>query len=77
MPLIRKAFRRLHYPADVIAQCVCWYLTYALSLRNPGEMMAERGIVVGHSTLHRRVIRLVPLLDNPFRRHTRPVGRRW
>lgn len=39
--------------------------------------MAERGIVVDHSTLHRWVIRLVPLLDKAFRRHKRPAGRRW
>jgi len=40
MPLIRKAFKRRHYPIDVIAQCVRWYLTYALSLRNLEQMMA-------------------------------------
>ncbi|HBR0915108.1 TPA: IS6 family transposase [Klebsiella pneumoniae] len=77
MPLIRNAFRRLHYPVDIIAQCVRWYLAYALSLRNLEEMMTERGIVVDHSTLHRWVIRLVPLLDEVFRRHKRTVGRRW
>ena len=77
MPLIRKAFKRLHYPIDVIAQCVRWYLAYALSLRNLEEMMAERGIIVDHSTLHRWVIRLVPLLDKAFRRRKRTVGRRW
>jgi len=77
MPLIRKAFKRLHYPLDVIAQCVRWYLAYALSLRNLEEMMAERGVIVDHSTLQRWVIRLVPLLDKAFRRHKRTVGRRW
>ncbi|WON75928.1 IS6 family transposase [Serratia sp. UGAL515B_01] len=77
MSLIRKAFCRLHYPVDIIAQCVRWYLAYSLSLRNLEEMMAERGIAVDHSTLHRRVIRLVPLLDKAFRRHKRTVGRRW
>ena len=77
MSLIRKSFRRLHYPADIIAQCVRCYLAYALSLRNLGEMMAERGIAVNHSTLHRRVIRLVPLLDRASCRHKRPVGDRW
>jgi len=77
MTLIRNAFRRLHYPVDIIAQCVRWYLAYSLSLRNLEEMMAERGIVVDHSTLHRWVIRLVPLLDKAFRRHKRTVGRRW
>jgi transposase-like protein len=51
--------------------------SYALSLRNLEEMMAERGIIVDHSTLHRWVIRLVPLLDKAFRRHKRSVGRRW
>ncbi len=39
--------------------------------------MCERGIVVDHSTLHRWVIHLVPLLDKAFRRHKRAVGRRW
>ncbi|WP_274851801.1 IS6 family transposase [Serratia marcescens] len=77
MSLILNAFKRLHYPVDVIAQCVRWYLASPLSLRNLEEMMAERGIIVDHSTLHRWVIRLVPLLDKAFRRHKRPVGRRW
>lgn len=55
MSLIRNAFRRLHYPVDIIAQCVRRYLAYSLSLRNLEEIMAERGIVVDHSTLHRWV----------------------
>lgn len=77
MSLIRKAFKRLHYPVDVIVQCVRWYLAYALSLRDLEDMMAERGIVVDHSTLHRWVIRLMPLLDKAFRLHKRHPGRRW
>jgi transposase-like protein len=77
MSLIRKAFKRLHYPVDVIAQCVRWYLAYALSLRDLEEMMTERGILVDHSTLYRWVIRLTPLLDKAFRRHKRAPGGRW
>ena len=77
MSLIRNAFKRLHYPIDIIAQCGRWYLAYTLSLRNLEEMMAERGITVDHSTLHRWVICLVPLLGKAFRRHKRSVGRRW
>ncbi|UAN54637.1 IS6 family transposase (plasmid) [Serratia sp. JSRIV002] len=77
MSLIRRAFKRLHYPVDIIAQCVRGYLAYSLSLRNLEEIMAERGIVLDHSTLHRWVIRLVPLLDKAFRRHKRTIGRRW
>ncbi|EFE93392.1 Uncharacterised protein [Serratia odorifera] len=52
-----------------------WLMPLA-SLRNLEEMMAERGIIVGHSTLHRWIIRLVPLLYKAFRLHKRTVGRR-
>lgn len=51
MSLIRSTFKRLHYPVDVIAQSVRWYLAYSLSLRDLEEMMAERGLHVDHSTL--------------------------
>ncbi|VEI73003.1 Uncharacterised protein [Serratia fonticola] len=50
MSLIRNVFSHLH-----IAQCVRWYLVYSLRLHNLDEMMAERGIVVDHLTLHRWV----------------------
>ncbi|CDG22962.1 transposase (fragment) [Xenorhabdus poinarii G6] len=66
MSLIRKAFKRLHYPVDIMAQCVRWYLAYALSLRNLEEMMAERGIGVDHVTIPRWVLRLVPLFGKAF-----------
>ncbi|WP_445373694.1 IS6 family transposase [Photorhabdus tasmaniensis] len=77
MSLIRKAFKRLHYPVDIIAQCVRWYLAYALSLRNLEEMMVERGIAVYHSTLYRWVHRLVPLLVKLYRRCKPDVGHCW
>lgn len=77
MSQIRKVFKRLHYPVDVIAQCIRWYLAYALSLRDLEEMMAERGILVDHSTLYRWIIRLTPLLSKAFRRYKRAVGARW
>ncbi|SIT49378.1 hypothetical protein BN2475_1380003 [Paraburkholderia ribeironis] len=37
-------------------------------------MMAERGIEVDHSTVHRWVIKLLPVLEKAFRRRQRPVG---
>ncbi|BCG04480.1 IS6 family transposase (plasmid) [Paraburkholderia sp. PGU19] len=39
--------------------------------------MAERGIEVDHSSVHRWVIKLVPLFEKAFRRHKRAVGRSW
>ncbi|CDH07667.1 hypothetical protein XBO1_480032 [Xenorhabdus bovienii str. oregonense] len=49
MSLIRKSFKRLHYPVDIMAQCVRWYLAYSLSLRNLEEMRTERGMLPPYS----------------------------
>ena len=76
-PGIGKVLKRLHYPLDVILVCVRWYVAYALSLRNLEEMMAERGVNVDHSTVHRWVIKLVPLFEKAFRQYKRPVGKSW
>ncbi|MEM5289418.1 IS6 family transposase [Paraburkholderia sabiae] len=57
--------------------CVRWYVAYSLSLRNLEEMMAERGIEVDHSSVHRWVMKLVPLFEKAFRRHKLPVGKSW
>jgi putative transposase len=57
---IGKVLKRLHYPLDVIVLSVRWYVAYSLSLRNLEERMAERGIEVDHSSVHRWVIKLVP-----------------
>ncbi|TAM08245.1 MAG: IS6 family transposase [Paraburkholderia sp.] len=74
---IGKVLKRLHYPLDVILLCVRWYVAYSLSLRNLEEIMAERGIEVDHSSVHRWVIKLVPLIEKAFRKYKRPVGRSW
>jgi transposase-like protein len=76
-PAIARVLKRLHYPLDVILMCVRWYVAYPLSLRHLEEMMAERGISVDHSTVHRWAIKLLPVLENAFRRRKRPVGKSW
>jgi transposase-like protein len=52
-------------------------VAYSLSLRDLEEVMAERGVEVDHSTVHRWVIKLVPLFEKAFRRHKRAVGKSW
>src|SRR6202048_115959 len=74
---IAKVLKRLHYPLDVMLLCVRWDVAYSLSLRDLEEMMAERAIGVDHSTVHRWVIKLVPLFEKTFREHKRPVGKSW
>jgi transposase-like protein len=76
-PAVACVLKRLHYPLDVILTCVRWYVAYPLSLRNLEEMMAERGIAVDHSTVHRWAIKLLPVLEKTFRRCKRPVGKSW
>src|SRR5438445_1532147 len=74
---LRKVFKRMHYPLEVMLTCVRWYAAYALSLRHIEEMMAERGVFVDHATVHRWSIKILPVLAAVFRRHKRPVGSSW
>jgi hypothetical protein len=76
-PAVARVLKRLHYPLDVILTCVRWYVAYPLSLRHLEEMMAERGISVDHSTVHRWAIKVLPVLEKAFRRHKKAVGRSW
>jgi putative transposase len=74
---LRRVFLRLHYPIEVILVCVRWYVAYPLSLRHLEEMMAERGVAVDHSTIHRWAIKMLPVLAAVCRRRKRPVGNSW
>ena len=76
-PAVARVLKRLHYPLDVILTCVRWYVAYPLSLRHLEDMMAERGISVDHSTVHRWAIKLLPVLEKAFRRRKQPVGKSW
>jgi putative transposase len=69
-------FKGRHFDKSVIHLCVRWYLTYNLSLRNLKEMMAERGITMDHSTVHRWVQHFSPMLLERFTRKKRPVTRK-
>jgi transposase-like protein len=62
-------FKGRHFDRSVILLCVRWYLAYGLSLRDLKEMMAERGISIDHSTIHRWVVHFC-------KRHAAPLVRR-
>ena len=76
-PAVARVLKRLHYPLDVILTCVRWYVAYPLSLRHLEDMMAERGVSVDHSTVHRWAVKLLPVLEKAFRLRKRPVGKSW
>ena len=74
---LREVVKRLHYPVEVMLICARWYAAYPLSLRHIEEMMAERGVFVDHSTVHRWSVKILPVLASAFRKRKRPVGLSW
>lgn len=70
-------FKGRQFDQSVILLCVRWYLAYDLSLRDLKEMMAERGIGVDRSTIHRWVIHFAPRLLERFNRRKRAVTGKW
>lgn len=46
-------FWKRKFEPEVIVTCVRWYLRFCLSLRDLQELMAERGMVVHHTSIWR------------------------
>jgi putative transposase len=74
---LRRVIKRMHYPFEVMLTCVRWYVDYPLSLRHIEEMMAERGVIVDHATVHRWALKILPVLTKVFRSRKRAVGKSW
>ena len=70
-------YLRLHFDAEIIVHCVRWYFTYRLSYRDLVAMMAERGLVLSHTTIMRWVIRYVPEFEKRWNRFSRSIGCSW
>jgi len=56
---------------------VRWYITYRLSYRDLVAMMAERGVIISHTTIMRWVIRYVPEFEKRWNRFARSIGSSW
>jgi DDE superfamily endonuclease len=67
-------YRGRRFQPEIIELCVRWYLTYRLSYRDLVEMMAERGVVISHSTILRWVQRYVPEFERRWSRYARGVN---
>ena len=70
-------FKGRHFEPRIILLCVRWYLSYGLSLGDLEEIIAERGVSVDHSTIHRWVVRYTPQLLATFNARKRPVMTKW
>ena len=67
-------YRGRRFQTETIELCVRWYITYRLSYRDLVAMMAERGIIVSHTTIMRWVLRYVPKFEERWARHARCVN---
>ena len=70
-------YRGRRFRTETIELCVRWYITYRLSYRDLAAMMAERGIVVAHTTIMRWVLRYVPEYERRWARYATPVNSSW
>jgi hypothetical protein len=62
---VQRALKRLHFTFGVILTCVRgkWPVRWVCTilLRQLEEMMAERGVAVDHSAVHRWALKLLPV----------------
>ena len=54
-----------------------WYITYRLSYRDLVAMMAERGVIISHTTIMRWVIQYVPEFGKRWNRFAHSIGSSW
>src|SRR5215207_2150450 len=72
-----SAFSGYHFPDEIIALAVRWYLRFRLSYVDVAEWLAERGIIVDPSTIYDWVHAFTPHFINAARPHRHPIGRKW
>jgi transposase-like protein len=70
-------YRGRRFQSETIELCVRWYITYRLSYRDLVAMVAERGIIVSHTTVMRWVLRYVPEYERRWARFARPISSSW
>ena len=75
--MLSNSFNWKHYEGEVILLNVRCYLKYLLSYRNIEEMTAEKGIIVGHTTLMKWIHQYSPEIETKIRKHLRPTSDSW
>src|SRR3954469_17334790 len=65
------------FPAEVISHAVWLYFRFPLSLRNVDEILAARGVLVGHETVRQRARKFGQSFANQIRRRLPRAGDKW
>jgi IS6 family transposase len=71
------SFKGRHFTSEVILWALRWYLAFPVSYRDLASMLADRGVMVDHSTLFRWVQAYADTLEQRVRRHLRPCTGSW
>src|SRR5437762_3140029 len=70
-------YAKRQFDTEIIVLCMRRYITYCLSYRDLVAMMAERGVIISHTTIMRWVIRYVPEFEKRWNRFARSIGSSW
>tara|TARA_R100000935_G_scaffold57633_1_gene92046 strand:+ start:94 stop:528 length:435 start_codon:yes stop_codon:yes gene_type:complete len=70
-------FKGVHYPKSVILHAVFFDVRYAVSYRDPEEILAQRGVAVDHATLTRWVVIFAPLIADRAQARKRKTAKSW
>jgi transposase-like protein len=62
---------------ELILYAVRWYLRYSLSFRDAEELLDERGLPAGHTTVWCWVQRYTPEMETRLRRRLKPANKSW
>ena len=67
-------FKGHQYPKSVILYAVFFYVRYGVSYRDLEEIMAERGVDVGHATMNRWVVKFSPSIASNTQARKKPTA---
>src|SRR5262249_35540255 len=70
-------FWKRKFEPHIIVTCVRWYLRFCLSLRDLEELMAERGLMVNHTTIWRWVQAYGPEAQRRLYGEVKPKSSTW
>lgn len=74
----KNPFKRHRFPREIILLAVRWYCRYPLSCRDVRDMLAERGVTVDASTIHRWVLKFGPeIRKRAYGAHRSWRGLQW
>ncbi|WP_273729305.1 IS6 family transposase [Brucella gallinifaecis] len=75
--LCASLYHRHRFPAEIIAEAVWLYYRFPLSFRMVEDMLAYRGIIVTHKTVHEWAEKFGREYANMIRRRTARLGDKW